>query len=179
MEFQRLDLPDVILLRPRVFEDPRGFFMETYKQSAFQAAGIDARFVQTNHSRSERGTLRGLHFQRAPMAQGKLVRVVRGAVLDVVVDIRKGSATYGRSLSVTLSDENRLGLWVPVGFAHGFCALEDPTDLLYQVTAEYSPENDAGIHALDPALGIEWPLRPEELIMSKKDQKLPYLKDLS
>jgi dTDP-4-dehydrorhamnose 3,5-epimerase len=169
--FQRLEIPEVILIEPRVFQDTRGFFMETYKKSEFAAHGITEEFVQSNYSRSIHGTLRGLHYQKPPQAQGKLVMVLRGEVFDVAVDIRKNSPTCGRWVSATLSGQNHHMLYIPVGFAHGFCVLSEEADFLYFVTAEYNPELDAGIIWNDPTIAINWPVR--EPLLSPKDARLP------
>ena len=171
--FERLSIPDVILVRPRVFVDDRGFFMESYKASEFKAHGIPFDFVQDNHSLSKKGVLRGLHYQLPPKAQGKLVRCLRGRVWDVAVDLRTGSPWYKKWVAVELSAENKLMLWVPPGFAHGFVALEDETEVFYKVTAEYDPELDRGLFWKDPELAIPWPI--SEPILSEKDQRLPCL----
>lgn len=177
MDVQATDIPDVIIITPKRFGDHRGFFSETYNTRTLAAAGIDADFVQDNQSLSaEKGTLRGLHFQRPPMAQDKLVRVTRGAVLDVAVDIRAGSPTFGRHVAVTLSAENWAQLWVPKGFAHGFITLEADTEVLYKVTDYYSPEHDAGIAWNDPALGIDWGI--DDPVLSDKDHDHPVLEAL-
>ncbi|WP_461832272.1 dTDP-4-dehydrorhamnose 3,5-epimerase [Aquifex sp.] len=173
--FKKLEIPDVILIEPKVFGDERGFFMETYKSSEFKANGIKYEFVQDNHSRSQKGVLRGLHYQLKPMEQGKLVRCIRGRIWDVAVDIRKGSPWFGKWVAVELSEENKLMLWIPPGFAHGFVALEDGTEVIYKVTKEYSPELDRGIIWNDPDIGIKWPIKNP--ILSKKDSSLPKLKD--
>ncbi len=173
--FKRLDIPDVILVEPKAFEDERGFFMETYKASEFKENGIGYDFAQDNHSRSQKGVLRGLHYQLRPMEQGKLVRCVRGRIWDVAVDIRKGSPWFGKWVAVELSEENKLMLWVPPGFAHGFVALEDETEVVYKVTKEYAPELDRGIIWSDPDIGIEWPV--ENPVLSEKDSRLPTLKE--
>ncbi len=173
--FKRLEIPDVILIEPKVFGDERGFFMETYKASDFKKNGIEYDFVQDNHSKSQRGVLRGLHYQLKPMDQGKLVRCVRGRIWDVAVDIRKGSPWFGKWVAVELSEENKLMLWVPPGFAHGFVALEDGTEVMYKVTNEYAPELDRGIIWNDPDLAIDWPI--ENPVLSEKDKKLPKFKD--
>ena len=173
--FQKLDIPDVILIEPRTFEDPRGFFMETYKRSEFVANGLPGEFIQSNYSHSIRGTLRGLHYQKPPQAQGKLVMALRGEVFDVAVDIRRGSPTYGRWVGATLSDENFHMLYIPVGFAHGFCVLSEEADFVYLVTAEYAPELDSGILWNDPEIGIRWPI--SEPLLSPKDARLPLLWD--
>lgn len=174
-EFERMDIPDIILVKPKVFGDDRGFFMETFKRSDFDKYGINLDFVQDNHSKSEGGVVRGLHYQLNPKAQGKLVRVSRGKLIDVVVDIRKGSPFYGKWLSVELSEENKHMLWVPPGFAHGVCILEDDTDLLYKATGEYSLEHDRGILWNDPEIGVDWPI--DDPSLSEKDMKQPLLKD--
>ncbi len=174
-EFKRLEIPDVVLVIPKVFEDERGFFMETFKKSDFEKFGIKADWVQDNHSKSKKGVLRGLHYQLNPKAQGKLVRVVRGAVFDVAVDIRKGSPWYGKWVGVILSEENKYMLWIPPGFAHGFVALEDDTEVMYKCTEEYAPELDRGIIWNDPELRIIWPVRNP--ILSKKDAEHPSLKE--
>jgi dTDP-4-dehydrorhamnose 3,5-epimerase len=172
--FKRLAIPDVILIEPQVFADKRGFFMETYKYSDFAGFGITEKFVQDNHSRSSKGVLRGLHYQKAPKAQGKLVRVVVGEIFDVGVDIRQGSLTYGKWVGEKLSAENKRMLYVPPGFAHGFCVLSDVADVAYKVTEEFSPEHDAGIIWNDPDIGIDWPI--EKPIVSSKDAALPTLR---
>ena len=174
-QFQPLDIPEVVLVEARAFDDQRGFFMESYKRSAFAEAGIVEIFVQDNYSHSTRGVLRGLHYQNPPAAQGKLVQALRGEILDIAVDIRKGSPSYGRFVTATLSHKNRRLLFVPAGFAHGFLALSDEADVVYKVTSEYSPEHDSGVLWSDPALGIELPL--SDVLLSDKDQVLPLLAD--
>lgn len=172
-------IPDVLLIEPRRFGDARGFFSEVWKRSALAAAGLHVDFVQDNHSLSAAvGVVRGLHFQRPPTAQGKLVRVVRGRILDVAVDIREGSPTYGRHVAVELSAENWAQLWVPRGFAHGFMTLEPDTEVLYKVDQEYDPATDGGISWNDPDLGIAWPLPPEGAVVSEKDGRAPRLADV-
>jgi dTDP-4-dehydrorhamnose 3,5-epimerase len=168
------------LLVPARHGDHRGYFSETFNRRRFaDATGSDPDFVQDNHSLSaDVGTLRGLHFQRHPSAQGKLVRVVRGAVLDVIVDIRTGSPTFGQHIKVELSADNGAQLWVPVGFAHGFCTLLPDTEFLYKVTNYYSPADDGGILWNDPDLGIDWPFGPDQVKLSAKDTQLPRLRDL-
>ena len=173
--FERLAIPEVILVKPRVFEDARGFFLETYNQAVYQEGGISDRFVQDNHSRSTRGILRGLHYQLEPMAQAKLVSVAFGQVLDVAVDIRKGSPTYGAWVSALLSDENHHQLYVPAGFAHGFYVLSDVADFVYKVSRGYSKEHDRGIAWNDPALAIDW--GTQSPILSDKDRAQPTLAD--
>ena len=173
--FTRLEIPEVVLIEPAVFSDERGFFMEAYKYSEFAAFGISERFLQDNHSRSRKGVLRGLHYQNPPKAQGKLVRVVAGESFDVAVDIRKGSPTYGRWVGATLSAENKAMLYIPAGFAHGFCVLSEAAEVLYKTTAEYAPECEAGIIWNDSEIGIRWPV--EDPIVSPKDAGWPPLKE--
>ena len=159
MEFEPTRIPDVVLIRPRVFGDPRGFFLESWEQRKFAAGGVDANFVQDNHSRSTRNVLRGLHYQ-LPNAQGKLVRVVRGSVFDVAVDIRRSSPTFGQWVGVELSDSNHHMLWVPAGFAHGYLTLSESADFLYRCTSYYSPSDERAIRWNDPQIGVQWPLPP-------------------
>ncbi len=179
-EAKRLEIPDLVLVTPARFGDDRGFFSETYNDLAFAELGIAARFVQDNHSLSRnKGVVRGLHFQAPPHAQGKLVRVVRGSILDVAVDIRQGSPTFGKHVLVELSAANWRQLWVPVGFAHAFCTLEEDTEVIYKVTDYYAPECDAGIIWNDPDLGIAWPVSAAQALLSAKDTTLPRLADIS
>ena len=173
--FTPLAIPDVILIEPRRSGDARGFFMETYKRSDFIANGIREAFVQDNYSRSARGVLRGLHYQKAPQAQGKLVMVAQGAVFDVAVDIRPSSPTFGRWVGVTLDAAEPRLLYIPPNFAHGFCVLSETVDFSYKVTNEYAPHLDRGIVWNDPAIGIEWPIQNPTL--SAKDAELPLLRD--
>jgi dTDP-4-dehydrorhamnose 3,5-epimerase len=173
VSFESTDLPGVLLVVPKVFADDRGFFMETFKRSEFERAGLDLQFVQENHSRSSAGTLRGLHYQREPKAQGKLVRVVLGEIFDVAVDIRQGSPTFGRWVGVRLSAENRLSIYVPPGFAHGFCVTTAEAEVIYKTTEEYAPEHEEGIRWDDPSLGIAWPVANPTL--SPRDQRWPSL----
>ncbi len=177
MRRRETPLPGVVLLEPRVFEDERGFFYESYNERTFARLGIRHRFVQDNHSRSRRGVVRGLHYQ-LPHAQAKLVRVTRGAVWDVAVDIRRGSPTFGRWWGVELSEENRLQLLIPEGFAHGFVALTDGAEVQYKVSAPYDPEGDRGIRWDDPDLAIAWPLDGIEPLLSPKDRGLPRLAEV-
>ncbi|MCX5495671.1 dTDP-4-dehydrorhamnose 3,5-epimerase [Kaistia dalseonensis] len=171
MKLTRLDIPDLILVEPKRHGDNRGFFSEVYKRPAFADFGIDIDFMQDNQSLSvEPGVVRGLHFQAPPHAQAKLVRVLKGAILDVAVDIRRGSPTYGRHVAVELSAENFLQLLVPVGFAHGFCTLAPNTEVLYKVSDGYSPECEGGIAWNDPAIGIAWPVSAETAVLSAKDK---------
>ncbi len=174
-KFSRLQIPDVILIEAQTFGDERGFFMETFKESDFAANGINSRFVQDNYSHSVKGVLRGLHYQKNPKPQAKLVGAIRGKIFDVAVDIRKGSPTYGKWVSEVLSEDNHRMLYVPVGFAHGFCVLSDEADIVYKVTEEFAPECDRGIIWNDPELGISWPV--ERPVVSKKDAQQPTLKD--
>ena len=172
-----LEIADVKIIKPKRFGDHRGFFSEVYNKQVFAAHGIDGDFVQDNHSLSgERGTLRGLHFQSPPFAQHKLVRVVRGSIFDVAVDLRRGSPTYARHVSAIVSAEEWNQVLVPIGFAHGFMSLEPDTEVVYKVNAYYSPQNDRGIIWSDADLAIAWPLTPP--VLSDKDQKLPRLSEL-
>ncbi len=175
MKFTKTQIPDVVLIEPKIFSDQRGFFFESYNKTLFVAAGIPDEFVQDNHSRSAKGTLRGLHYQIEPMAQGKLVRVIRGAAFDVAVDLRKGSPTFGRWVGEQLSADTQKMLYVPIGFAHGFLSLEDGTEVLYKVTRPYSPAHDRGIIWNDPAIGIQWPDLGMEYLVSDKDRQHPAL----
>ena len=169
-QFQRLAIRDVILVEARSFQDDRGFFLETYKRSAFVENGIPDTFVQDNFSHSVRGVLRGLHYQRHPKAQGKLVGVVHGEVFDVAVDIRKGSPTFGQWVGVRLAADRHQMLYIPAGFAHGFCVLSEEADFFYLVTAEYAQELDSGILWNDPDIGIEWPI--SDPMLSSRDAQL-------
>ena len=175
--FQQLRFPDVILIEPRTFADDRGFFRELYKASEFAANGIAETFVQDNFSRSQRGVLRGMHFQKSPRAQGKLVMALQGEIFDVAVDIRPASPTYGQWVSQVLAAEKLQMLYVPAGFAHGFCVLSREADVLYKVTAEYAPELDWGLAWNDPDVGIQWPVT--EPILSPKDARLPLLSQIA
>ena len=169
---------DVKLIQPQKFNDQRGFFSEIYRRSEFESAGLCVDFVQENHSASvQAGTIRGLHFQSNPFAQGKLVRVVRGRVLDVAVDIRRSSETFKRHVAVELSADNLLQLWIPPGFAHGFCTLEPNCEVVYKVTHYYSKEHDLGIFWNDPEIGIAWPADAADAILSDKDRALPKLNE--
>ena len=174
-QFTPLEIPDVILIETQNFKDDRGFFRETYKRSEFTDHGIPLNFVQDNHSHSTRGVIRGLHYQKQPRAQGKLVIVSSGEIFDVAVDLRKGSPTFGRWVSRTLSIENGSMLYVPPGFAHGFCALSAQADVTYKVTEEFAPELDRGVVWNDPDIAIVWPL--QHPLLSPKDAALPRLKD--
>lgn len=172
-DFKRLAIPEVLLITPRVQADSRGFFMETYRRSTFAAAGIADAFVQENHSSSLRGVLRGLHFQRAPRAQSKLVRVLSGTIFDVAVDLRPTSATRGAWVGVELSADDRAMMYIPEWCAHGFCVLSERADVLYHTSAEYSPEHESGIMWNDPALAITWPVTNP--IVSDRDGRWPQL----
>ena len=179
MEHQTFDIAGPVLLTPKKFGDERGFFSETFNARTISPVIGDHAFVQDNQSLSRPvGTIRGLHFQIAPMGQGKLVRVVRGAIFDVAVDLRRSSPTYGKHVAVTLSAENWNQFWIPVGFAHGFCTLEPDTEVIYKVTEYYSPECDRGLAFDDPALGIDWPKFAHDYLLSPKDRTHPRLCDL-
>lgn len=171
-------IPDVMVVEPKVFGDARGFFYESFNQQAFnQATGTNFEFVQDNHSRSCRGVLRGLHYQLPPHAQGKLVRVVRGAVWDVAVDIRKHSPTFGQWVGETLTEESLKQFWIPPGFAHGFVVLSESADFLYKTTNYYAPQSDRGIAWNDPDLAIQWPDLGMDFVLSDKDQRQPAFRD--
>ncbi len=177
MFVERFKIREVVAIRPDRHQDARGFFSETYSRRALAEAGIDTEFVQDNHSLSvPPGTLRGLHFQVPPAAQAKLVRVVRGALFDVAVDLRAGSPSYGRHVSCRLSAEEWNQLYVPVGFAHGFCTLEPDTEVIYKVSGYYAPEHDRGLLWNDPALAIDWPV--SEPLLSEKDRSHPLLRQM-
>ncbi len=173
--FKKLSIPEVVLIEPKVFRDGRGLFLETYKYSDFAESGIKEQFVQDNYSKSFKGVLRGLHFQKNPDAQGKLVQCVKGKIFDVAVDIRKGSPAFGHCVSVELSEENNLMLYVPSAFAHGFVVLSETAGVIYKCTREYSPEGDRGIIWNDPDININWPVK--DPILSEKDKKLPALRN--
>ena len=175
MQVIATNLPDVLLLEPRVFGDARGFFMESWNRQTFAELGLDLDFVQDNHSRSARGVLRGLHYQ-LNQPQGKLVRVTSGAVFDVAVDLRRSSPHYGQWTGHELSEDNQHMLWVPPGFAHGFLVLSESADFLYKTTAYYAPQWDRGIRWDDPEIGVQWPLQ-DAPTLSAKDQVLPLLRD--
>lgn len=179
LDVQPLAIPEVKVISPKKHGDSRGFFSETYAKKAFAEAGIDLDFVQDNHSLSPQvGTLRGLHYQGHPFAQDKLVRVVSGRILDVAVDLRRNSPTYGKWVSAEISADRWNQILVPIGFAHGICTLEPDTQLIYKVTNYYAPQHDFGIRWNDPALGIEWPFAEDRLLLSDKDKKQPFLKDV-
>jgi len=173
--FKKLKIPDVILVEPKTFPDDRGFFRESYKESEFIKNGINTKFVQDNYSHSSKGTLRGLHYQKDPKAQAKLVTAIKGEIFDVAVDIRKNSPTYGQWVGETLSEQNHNLLYVPQGFAHGFCVLSDQADVIYKVNNEYSPADDRGMLWNDHDVNVKWPI--QNPVLSEKDQKQPLLKD--
>lgn len=175
MQIHDTALPEVKRITLDVFKDSRGFFVERYHANKFAALGFHEKFVQTNHSRSAPGVIRGLHFQHAPM-QGKLVGVTNGAILDVAVDVRPNSPNFGKHVAVELSDENGELLWIPAGFAHGFCVLGDrAADVLYNITATYNAAGESGVRLDDPAIGIEWPVDLKRAILSERDLKQPTL----
>lgn len=178
LDFQRLEIPDVLVIRPQRHVDSRGFFSETYSKRVFRDAGIDVEFVQDNHSLSAAaGTVRGLHFQAPPYEQAKLVRVIKGRIFDVVVDIRKSSPTFGKFVSVELSTARWEQLFIPVGFAHGLCTLEPDTEVVYKVSGYYSAKHDLGIRWNDPEIGINWPVHEDKAQLSEKDRALPFLSE--
>ncbi len=177
MKVERLAISDVMLITPPRYADSRGFFSEAYTASKFAAIGLDEHFIQDNQSRSRKGVVRGLHCQIAPNVQGKLVRCLRGSIWDVAVDIRHGSPTYGQHVAAILSEENGAQLWIPGGFLHGFCALEDETDVLYKVNAPYDKSAERGVLWNDPTLALPWPLAPGEAIVSDKDMDMPKIVD--
>lgn len=173
--FKKQHISGVILIEPQVFADERGFFMETFKSSEFKNAGLDISIVQINHSRSSRGVLRGLHYQLDPHAQGKLVRCIWGQIYDVAVDLRKGSPTYGKWAGEYLSSDDKKMLYIPEGFAHGFCVVSDAAEIVYYCTGEYNAQSDRSIRFNDQQIGIEWPV--QDPVMSDKDKHAPLFKD--
>lgn len=177
MEVIKTDIEGVVILEPKVFRDARGYFFESYSKREFDEKVAPVDFVQDNESCSTRGVMRGLHFQRPPFTQAKLVRCVKGAVLDVAVDLRKGSPTYGRHVAVELTEENHRQFFIPKGFAHGFAVLSDVAVFQYKCDEFYHPEADGGISILDPSLKIDWRIDPADAILSEKDTKHPLLKD--
>lgn len=180
IEVISLEIPEVKLITPKKHGDARGFFSETYNKTTFAAHGINLDFVQDNQSFSAQpGTLRGLHYQSPPFAQDKLVRVVRGRILDVAVDLRRNSPTFGKWVAAEISAEKWNQILVPIGFAHGICTLEPDTELLYKVTNFYSAQHDFGIRWNDPDLGIDWPFNEKDMVLSDKDTKQPFLKDIT
>jgi dTDP-4-dehydrorhamnose 3,5-epimerase len=179
MHIERLEIPDIWLITPKKHGDARGFFSETFRADEFAKHGPTTPFIQDNHVRStQKGVLRGLHFQTPPHAQGKLVRCTRGSILDVAVDIRTGSPTYGRHVAAELSADNWNQLWVPAGFAHGYLTLEDDCEVIYKVTDYYAPECDRGLAWDDPALGIQWGISVADVVLSDKDRKQPKLAEM-
>lgn len=176
-EFIKLSIPDVILVKPKVFGDNRGFFLEGYKKSEFYQNGITVEFNQDNHSLSEKGVLRGLHYQTYPKAQAKLVRCIEGEIFDVAVDIRKNSPTFGMWVGEKLSEENKQMLYIPEGFAHGFVVLSERAQLLYKASKEYAPECDRGIRWNDPDIDINWGINFAP-VLSEKDKKQPFLREI-
>jgi dTDP-4-dehydrorhamnose 3,5-epimerase len=174
--FKQLEIPEIVVIEAKSFSDERGFFLESFKESNFISNGINTKFVQDNISHSIKNVLRGLHYQKNPKAQAKLVTAIKGKIFDVAVDIRKGSPTFGGWVAEILSDKNHKSLYVPEGFAHGFCVLSDEADVLYKVNQEYSPEDEKGIIWNDPALEIKWPTGNP--ILAKKDLELPHLNDI-
>ena len=172
MHVRRTSLDGVLVFEPKVFSDPRGFFFESYHEERFAEAGLTSRFVQDNHARSVEGTLRGLHFQKG-RPQGKLVRALRGAIFDVAVDIRRGSPTFGRWVAETLSEDNQRQLYIPEGFAHGYCVVEAPAEVAYKCTDYYEPSDEGGVLWSDPSIGVQWPIRRP--LLSEKDSALPVL----
>ena len=178
MKIISLAIPDVKLIEPDVFGDNRGFFMETYRADQFKEAGIPTNFVQDNMSSSRKGVLRGLHFQKNPYSQGKLVRVVRGEVFDVAVDLRKGSPYYGKWVGDFLSEENKRSLYVPNGFAHGFCVVSNEAVFHYKCTEFYHPEAEGGLRYDDPTVAVEWPKIDVPFLTSPKDEKAPFLENI-
>ncbi len=173
MPFIKTDLPGLVVFEPAVYGDSRGYFFESYNEKVFSEAGIHTRFVQDNQSRSAYGVIRGLHYQLDPHAQTKLVRVLSGSILDVVVDLRKGSPSYGKLLSIELSAENKIQLLIPKGFAHGFSVLSETAEVLYKCDSFYHKESEAGIIYNDPSLDIDWKIPAAEMIISEKDLKNP------
>lgn len=177
MEYKQTDIEGVYIIEPRVFTDPRGYFVEAWKKAEFEEHIGKMDFIQDNESKSSRGVLRGLHYQQGEWSQAKLVRVIKGRVLDVAVDIRRSSPTFGHHVAVELSEDNKLQLFIPRGFAHGFLVMSDEAVFTYKVDNAYAPHAEAGILWNDPELGINWPIRADEVITSEKDMKQPLLKD--
>ena len=174
-DFEELALPGLVLVKPRIFKDPRGFFLEAYKRGDFEKAGIFGEFVQDNHSRSVKDVLRGLHFQKKDSAQGKLIRCISGRIFDVAADIRRGSPSFGKCAALELNETNAHILYIPPGFAHGFLVVSETAEIIYKCTREYDPAAEAGIIWNDPQLNISWPVK--DPILSDKDRKNPLLKD--
>ncbi|MFQ3305757.1 MAG: dTDP-4-dehydrorhamnose 3,5-epimerase [Polaribacter sp.] len=178
MKFTKTSIVGLVIIEPRVFGDERGYFLESYNEKEFEQAICKVSFVQDNESKSSKGVLRGLHFQKPPFNQAKLVRCIAGRVLDVAVDIRKGSPTYGKHVAIELSGENKKQVFVPRGFAHGFSVLSETAIFAYKVDNKYAPESDSGIRYDDTELGIDWRLPQEKVQLSEKDKELPSFKDL-
>ena len=179
MKVIKTSISDVVILEPRVFGDERGYFFESFSQREFNEQVAEVTFVQDNESKSSYGVVRGLHYQLPPYTQAKLVRVVEGEVLDVVVDLRKNSATFGKHVAVVLSGENKRQFFIPKGFAHGFAVLSPQAIFQYKCDNYYAPQYESGIRFDDPALGIDWKVKPEEAVLSDKDKILPFLKDVT
>ena len=177
MEYIETEIEGVYIIEPRVFNDARGYFMEAWKQAEFEEHVGPVHFIQDNESKSSYGVLRGLHYQKGDCSQAKLVRVIKGRVVDVAVDIRKSSPTFGKHVMVELSEDNKRQFFIPRGFAHGFLVLSDEAIFMYKVDNAYAPQQDAGIRWNDPQLGIEWPIDPKDVLTSEKDLKQPLLKD--
>jgi dTDP-4-dehydrorhamnose 3,5-epimerase len=178
MNFLETEIKDLFIIEPKIWKDDRGYFFESYNKQSFDDEGINVNFVQDNQSLSQKGTLRGLHAQANPYAQGKLVRVIQGKVLDIAVDIRKGSKTYGQYEAVELSGDNNRMLWIPPGFLHGFVTLEDNTIFAYKVSGLYNKSSEFGVIWNDPDLNINWEIATDQVILSEKDKTLPLFKDL-
>ena len=177
MEYIETEIEGVYIIEPRVFNDARGYFMEAWKQAEFEEHVGPVHFIQDNESKSSYGVLRGLHYQKGDCSQAKLMRVIKGRVVDVAVDIRKSSPTFGQHVMVELSEDNKRQFFIPRGFAHGFLVLSDEAIFMYKVDNAYAPQQDAGIRWNDPQLGIEWPIDPKDVLTSEKDLKQPLLKD--
>jgi dTDP-4-dehydrorhamnose 3,5-epimerase len=179
MEVQKTEIEGLVVIRPRVFEDSRGYFFESYNEQLFREAGVPIHFVQDNQSKSSYGVIRGLHMQKTPHAQAKLLRVLEGAIFDVAVDLRKGSATFGKWYGLEITSGNHMQLLIPAGFCHGFSVLSETATVLYKCDAFYHPESEAGIRYDDPQLAIDWRIPADKVSVSEKDSKLPYLKDFN
>ena len=178
MQFTTCHIPGLLVVEPKVFEDSRGYFFESFNQKLFTDHGINCQFVQDNQSKSSYGVIRGLHFQESPHTQAKLVRVLNGSILDVAVDIRKGSPTYGQHFSIELTADNRKQLWVPAGFAHGFSVLSETAVVLYKCDQFYHKPSEGGVRFDDPDLNIDWKIPTDKAVISEKDQQLPSFRDL-
>ena len=178
MKFLKTDITGVVIIEPTVFSDNRGYFLESFNKKNFEDNIGKIDFVQDNESKSSRGVIRGLHFQKPPFAQAKLVRCIKGSVMDVAVDIRKGSPTYGKYVSIELSEDNKKQLYIPRGFAHGYSVLSESAIFAYKVDNNYAPECDAGILWKDPDLNIQWGVNNDDILISKKDSKLPSFSEL-